>query len=100
MYGNVNKKTYLYNIKYKSMLDRKRLLMSGDNVIDLSLVDINGNYTAVRETANCYVVKQPGKYKFPLVYGCGIKNSSKNPESYKAISSWISVHYSYCELLS
>ena len=34
------------------------------------------------ETANCYVIRNPGTYKFPLVYGNGIKNGEKNESAY------------------
>ena len=41
---------------------------------DLSLYDVWGNQISTgRNTANCYVVRQPGQYKFPLVYGNGIR---------------------------
>ena len=47
--------------------------------IDLSLRDVMGNELANgRSTANCYVVRQPGWYTFPLVYGNGIKNGELN----------------------
>ena len=47
--------------------------------IDLSLRDVMGNELENgRSTANCYVVRQPGWYTFPLVYGNGIKNGELN----------------------
>lgn len=47
--------------------------------IDLSLRDVMGNELANgRSTANCYVVRQPGWYTFPLVYGNGIKDGVLN----------------------
>lgn len=47
--------------------------------IDLSLRDVMGNTLANgQSTANCYVVRQPGWYTFPLVYGNGIKNGVEN----------------------
>ena len=35
---------------------------------DLSMYDIFGGSLLARETANCYVVRTAGAYKFPLVY--------------------------------
>lgn len=46
-------------------------------VVDLSLQDVHGN-PIQRSTANCYVIKEPGQYKFPLVYGNAIKNGKVN----------------------
>lgn len=47
--------------------------------IDLSYRDVMGNTLADgQSTANCYVVRQPGWYTFPLVYGNGIKNGVEN----------------------
>ena len=62
-------------------IDRIRLYGCA-STIDLSMVDVNLLSKSARETANCYVVKKRGKYMFPLVYGCGIKNNSVNSSSY------------------
>lgn len=50
---------------------------------DLSRMDIGcelpeGGYsaTAVRNSANCYIVRRPGTYKFPVVYGNGLQGGS------------------------
>ena len=51
---------------------------------DLSLQDIYGNPIA-QTTANCYVVKSEGKYKFPLVFGNAIKNGQVNAASYTKV---------------
>ena len=48
---------------------------------DLSLYDIYGNRIS-RNTANCYIVKEAGKYKFPLVYGNAIKDGAINSAAY------------------
>lgn len=48
---------------------------------DLSQVDVHGNPVA-QSTANCYVVKEPGKYMFPIAYGAAIKNGVANAEAY------------------
>ena len=56
---------------------------------DLSLYNpATGERTASRETANCYVVTRPGTYKFPLVYGNGVKGESVNEEAYHARSGY------------
>lgn len=34
------------------------------------------------ETANCYVITRPGKYKFPLVYGNAIRGGTVNSRAY------------------
>lgn len=52
-------------------------LFSKENAIDLSMYDITG-LAQSRNTANCYVVRGPGWYKIPLVYGNGIKNGNNN----------------------
>lgn len=60
---------------------------------DLSCYDIYGNYTGGTEgsapynTANCYVVSAPGWYRFPCVYGNGIKNGATNSAAYTGPSS-------------
>lgn len=52
-----------------------------DRVIDLSLQDIYGN-PINRSTANCYVVRKAGKYRFPIVYGNAIKNGRVNTAAF------------------
>ena len=49
--------------------------------IDLSLFDVYGN-PINRSTANCYVVREAGQYKFPLVYGNSIKNGQINTAAF------------------
>lgn len=44
----------------------------------------NVNLAAGGETANCYVVTQPGTYKFPLVWGNAIKNNVANSSAYNS----------------
>ena len=51
------------------------------SAIDLSKVDIYGNPIA-QSTANCYVVKKAGKYKFPIAYGNAIKNGEVNTAAF------------------
>lgn len=49
---------------------------------DLSYMDIHGNVTATQNTANCYVVKEAGTYKFPMVFGNAIKDGAVNGDAY------------------
>ena len=49
---------------------------------DLSMYTPGGTSLTARETANCYVVRTPGLYKFPLVYGNGIKGGEANERAY------------------
>lgn len=48
---------------------------------DLSKYDTDGKAIS-RSTANCYVVRGPGVYAFPLYYGNAIKNGAANPSAY------------------
>lgn len=48
---------------------------------DLSKKDIYGN-PIKQSTANCYIVKEPGLYKFPIAYGAAIKNGVVNSVAY------------------
>ena len=45
---------------------------------DLSMFTTEGASLGSRETANCYVVRTPGVYKFPVVYGNAIKHGVAN----------------------
>ena len=56
-----------------------------EGITDLSMVDVYGTKHD-QTTANCYIVKRAGTYKFPLVYGNAIKNGFTNLESYTVIS--------------
>lgn len=62
---------------------------SASDPIDLSTIAfpwINVTSTVPSNTANCYVVTQPGWYKFPLVYGNAIKNGNPNASAYTSTS--------------
>ena len=51
--------------------------------VDLSTVDVKGNaHGKGTTTANCYVIHNPGTYKFPTVYGNSIKNGATNTKAY------------------
>ena len=49
---------------------------------DLSMFTPDGASSILRSTANTYVVRTPGTYKFPLVYGNAIKNGVTNTPAY------------------
>jgi uncharacterized protein (TIGR02145 family) len=49
---------------------------------DLSRIDSFGNPMSTRNTANCYIISKPGKYKIPLIYGNAIKNGKDNKKAY------------------
>ena len=49
---------------------------------DVSKRDALGNVLNSMNTANCYVISEPGYYKLPLVYGNAIKNGEPNTSAY------------------
>ena len=53
---------------------------------DLSRMQIGGegDGTAERNTANCYIVKHPGTYILPCVYGNSIQNGVETDKGYKS----------------
>ncbi|MGP1621105.1 MAG: hypothetical protein ACTTGX_01370 [Candidatus Cryptobacteroides sp.] len=52
--------------------------------VDLSTVDIHGEKLAAgQSTANCYVIHNPGTYRFPTIYGNAKKNGQNNESAYK-----------------
>ena len=51
--------------------------------IDLSRVDFLTGNTTEQNTANCYVVRRQGNYKFPIVYGNSIKEGKENKDSFE-----------------
>ena len=51
---------------------------SESDAVDLSLRDVSGNTLTHQTSANCYVVKGYGYFKFPLYYGNALKNGSSN----------------------
>ena len=58
---------------------------AGDGYFDLSKHPFYGTVNGAeiaQETANCYVVTAPGKYKFPLVYGNAIRGGVDNQKAY------------------
>lgn len=56
-----------------------------DGYYDLSKHPVYGTIDGpeeAMETANCYVITAPGKYKFPTVYGNAIRNGATNQMAY------------------
>ena len=53
------------------------------NNFDLSTKNVATGATVARTTANCYVVDAPGTYRFPLVYGNGVKGGGINSNAYR-----------------
>ena len=52
--------------------------------VDLSMFDVFGN-PIEQSTANCYVIRKPGVYKFPIVYGNAIKEGEVNSGAYTSL---------------
>lgn len=52
---------------------------------DLSMYTTEGHSLVLRETANSYVVRTPGFFKFPVVYGNGIKAGIVNAAAYTSL---------------
>ena len=75
----------VYNTNYETTVPKSDALTNATPAVDvdLSLYDVEGN-SINRSTANCYVVRAPGTYKFPVVYGNGIKNGVETDEGYKS----------------
>ncbi len=48
---------------------------------DLSMHNVQGTATK-QNTANCYIVQGPGRYKLPLVYGNAIKSGTTNTSAF------------------
>jgi hypothetical protein len=62
------------NTAYSTGNDAIRSREPAEGVVDLS----NG----CQNTANCYIINAAGTYKFPLVYGNGLKNGANNEPAY------------------
>ena len=52
------------------------------NPFDLSMHDLTGKETGIRNTANCYIVNAPGNYSLPLIYGNAVTNGRTNSQAY------------------
>lgn len=76
-YNTPSSLTRIANSKSYTVIQQYTLITE----IDLSLQDVYGNPIA-QSTANCYVVREVGQYKFPLVYGNAIKNGKVNTAAF------------------
>lgn len=60
--------------------------------VDLSYTAIGGEGTSTSQnTANCYIVKHPGTYRFPCVYGNALRNGVTNTGAFMSSASGASV---------
>ena len=87
--GDLTAKTYTATFAaQEKTLQTSDIILKGREVknnVDLSMVDVKGNTLAGgQSTANCYVIHNPGTYKFPTVYGNSIKNGQNNEKAYKS----------------
>ena len=58
------------------------------NDVDLAHRDVLGNeHHNGQTTANCYVIHNPGTYKFPAIYGNAMKNGQNNTSAYTSTKS-------------
>ena len=93
--GDLTAKTYTatFAAQEKTLQTSDIILKAREvkNNVDLSMVDIHGEaLTNGQSTANCYVIHNPGTYKFPCVYGNSIKNGSTNTRAYSDFQGAIS----------
>ena len=84
--GDLTAKTYTATFAaQEKTLQTSDIILKGREVknnVDLSMVNIKGEALANKNTANCYVIHNPGTYKFPTVYGNSIKNGADNKSAY------------------
>ena len=85
--GDLTAKTYNATFAaQEKTLQTSDIILKGREVknnIDLSMVDIHGEaLTGGQSTANCYVIHNPGTYRFPTIYGNAKKNGANNTKAY------------------
>ena len=90
--GDLTAKSYTAKFAaQEKTLQTSDIILKGRDVktnVDLSTVDIKGNaLTNGQSTANCYVIHNPGTYKFPTVYGNAKKNGATNAAAYTSTKS-------------
>ena len=85
--ATLGKANYTYNSSPKSTTLTNATYISSRR--DLSLYDVMGNANTGNQrcTANCYVVRAPGLYMIPCVYGNAIKNGTTNSNAYTSSGS-------------
>ena len=84
-HGSIGEDTGAATLRARTPLP-STLSDAGDGYFDLSKHPIYGTIDGAeqpQETANCYVITAPGKYKLPLVYGNAIRNGNTNAVSYQ-----------------
>ena len=84
---NINTEGAIQNKVVKEYIDLVVKEASNTILKDLSRRDSFGNVLETRNTANSYIIKEPGYYRIPLVYGNAIKNGEPNPSSYSGVIS-------------
>ena len=87
--GDLTAKSYTAKFAaQEKTLQTSDIILKGREVknnVDLSTVDVKGNaLTNGQSTANCYVIHNPGTYKFPTIYGNAMKNGATNERAYKS----------------
>ena len=87
--GDLTAKSYTAKFTaQEKTLQTSDIILKGREVknnVDLSNVDVKGNaHGKGTTTANCYVIHNPGTYKFPTIYGNAMKNGQKNERAYKS----------------
>ena len=91
--GDLTAKSYTatFNAQEKTIGNNSADILKAREVknnVDLSMVDVKGNtLTGGQSTANCYVIHNPGTYKFPTVYGNAKKNGGTNAAAYTSTKS-------------
>ena len=90
--GGTNTKSYTatFTPQVKTVISSHDILKSKQVMsdLDLSMVDVLGNeHHKGQTTANCYVIHNPGTYKFPTVYGNSRKNGQNNTSAYTSTKS-------------
>ena len=85
--GDLTAKSYTAKFAaQEKTLQTSDIILKGREVknnVDLSTVDVKGNaLTNGQSTANCYVIHNPGTYKFPTIYGNAMKNGTDNKSAY------------------
>lgn len=66
--------------------------------VDLSTINVVTGTTVSTSTANCYVVQMPGTYRFPVVYGNGVKDGADNPGAYNRTDWTAGISSDYLEV--
>ena len=80
--SDLNSNQGVQNKVIKAYVDSVVREASYSSLKDLSRRDSFGNIMSERNTANCYIVRELGFYRIPLVYGNAIKNGVPNTPAY------------------